>query len=537
MTSRAIHRSTSFQFAQSFDGSREEPGFARTSRASRSERSSRTTDSARSSRSGSSIRSTRSGRPARSGQDSKGSGWMQKTLGVPARFMEPRVQLMVVVILLVLFGLVMVYSASSIEAMNEIGQPAYYLIRQLALAAAGFVFIAIEVRVGYHNLCGRFFKPLWAVMTFFLLLTAALGIAGGGAVRWIRIAGIGFQPSEFAKVGIVVTFALICQRFFEDKTINFKQFLIYVALGIGIPLALIIKQPDKGTTLIMCLTLFVMLSTTGMKLKPLLPVFIVFAIAALALGLHDDYSRARIMTMFDPWSDRFGAGYQVTQGFIAFGNGGLFGRGIGQSMQKYSFLPEAHNDFIFAVVGEECGLVGTVVVVLAFVAILWLSFKIARNAPDLCGKLVASGAASVLCIQFLINVGGILGLTPMTGKPLPFLSYGGSSILSCLILVGLIISVSESSVLPETTYDRARGRMSLTAGGGSAQSGYNEGGGVSDFGRKKDFTVFSGGASGARRPERINLGPSSAERLRTSDGGPQVRNRTSRGSSRPRTRR
>lgn len=547
MTSRVVQSVAHLGFARNLGGGREgqptagvlraERGSNRSDRSMRASRSSGRSSGRTSGRTTGRDSGRTSGRTSGRNAGGKSGGWMQKSLGVPARFMEPRVQLCVVVAFLVLFGLVMVYSASSIEAMNELGRSTYYFERQLVLALVGTFFIWLEVRLGYHAICTTWFKALWAFMTGLLLLTAALGIAGGGAVRWISIFGFSFQPSEFAKIGIVVTFAILCQRYYEERSITLKQLLAYTALGVGLPLLLIIKQPDKGTTLIMVLTLFVMLSTTGLKLKPMIPFFVIIMIAALVLALHDDYSRARVLTMLDPWRDRFGDGYQVTQGFIAFGNGGLFGRGIGQSMQKYSFLPEAHNDFIFAVVGEECGLVGTSLVVLAFIAIIWLSYKIARNAPDLSGKLIASGAASVLGIQFLVNVGGILGLSPMTGKPLPFLSYGGSSILSCLMLVGLILAVSEESVLPETVYDRARGRISLTTGGGSAQSGYNEGVPGTELGRRRGFTLLPGGATSARRPDRIDLGPSSTDRLRGKDVGPTVRRGSGRSSSRPRSRR
>ena len=232
------------------------------------------------------------------------------------------------------------------------------------------------------------------------------------------------------------------------------------------------------------------------------------SIILLVMILRDDYSRQRVITMLFPESDPFGAGYQIIQGYYAFGNGGLFGVGIWLSRQKYSYLPEAHNDFIFAIIGEELGLLGTVFVCLLFVLFVWAAIQIAQYSNDLWGKLIAAGCGSLIAVQFLVNVCGVTGMVPLTGKPLPFLSYGGSSVLSCFILVGLILSVSNHSDLPETVHDVQRAQL------GEAPSRT----------RKEAFVLMDGGAAPSR-PRRVDLGPSASDRLRGARSG------SSRGSS------
>ena len=173
------------------------------------------------------------------------------------------------------------------------------------------------------------------------------------------------------------------------------------------------------------------------------------------------------MAMLDPWSDPYNNGYQLIQGFYAFGAGGLFGVGIGMSKQKYNYLPFAHNDFIFAVIGEECGVVGTVGMLAGFAVLLWAGYRIAINAPDLAGRLVAMGCSSILVIQMLLNVCGVIGIFPLSGKPIPFVSYGGSSIMSSIMIVGLIFSVSKESRMPLSEYDERRSAWSVTAAQGT----------------------------------------------------------------------
>jgi cell division protein FtsW len=384
-------------------------------------------------------------------------------MGVPARFMRPRIVLVVVTFVLVAFGLLMIYSASSIKAQSSQGDAAYYLKRQLLFVLVGLAGAVLLARTDYHVWYKKALRIIWVVTLALLALTALMGIGSHGATRWISIGPINLQPSEFAKITIVLTGANLCESYFDDGAIDFRQFLINGAIGVGIPLVLVLAQPDKGSTLIAAATLLVMLYLSGVSGKTILLILGICLAAFFVYSMKDEYSRKRFLTSLDPWSDPYGDGYQLIQGFYAFGTGGLFGVGIGMSKQKYSYLPEAHNDFIFAIIGEECGLVGCLAVIAAFVIFVYAGIQICKYAPDLAGRLIACGCTSLIAIQFFVNVLGVIGITPLTGKPLPFLSYGGSSIISCLMLVGLIVSVSRSSVLPETVNERRRRQMSVAA--------------------------------------------------------------------------
>ena len=420
---------------------------------------------------------------------------------VPARFMQPQLLLIVVTSALVIFGLLMIFSASSVGAIADFGDGAHYVKRQVALVALGAGAAFVLARTNYHVWAREALPAIWIVITAALVVTALLGWVSHGAQRWLSIAGITLQPSEFAKVAIVLTAANIAQRYVEDADISIAHALGLGAVGVGIPLLLILAQPDKGTTIIAGATVLVILYLSGLPAKLVGGIMIMGVLGILLLSLRDDYSRSRIMVLINPWLDRWGAGYQLIQGFYAFGNGGIFGVGLGLSRQKYAYLPEAHNDFIFAIVGEELGLVGTLGVLAGFAAFAWLGFQIARYAPDLMGRLIAAGCTTLICVQLLVNVCGVLGIIPLSGKPLPFISYGGSSEIACLMLVGLILSVSHASSLPQTVHDRRRSQMQVADG--PEEHGHESGG----------FRLLDGGSSGGGF-KRIDLGPSASDRLR-----------------------
>lgn len=421
----------------------------------------------------------------------------------PSRFMAPRLVLIAATFVLVAMGLLMIFSASSVSALADMGDPTYYLKRQAVFVVVGTALAAIVAHFDYHVWSHSLVWLLWMGVVGLLMLTAIIGVATKGAVRWVELAGFRFQPSEFAKPVVILTAANILQAWFEEGSLSFERGLGLAAVGVGVPLVLIIVQPDKGTTLIIAATVFVMAVLAGLPLSIVIPAIGALFVVGLVVGLGDDYSRQRILTMLDPWKDPFDTGYQLIQGFYAFGSGGLTGVGLGLSRQKYAYLPEAHNDFIFAIIGEELGLVGALAVLALFVAIIWAGYRIARYAPDLAGTLIAAGSASLLTIQLLLNVTGVLGLFPLSGKPLPFVSYGGSSIMSSLIMVGLMVSVSCASSLPETVYDVRRSQMRVSRDSSGAGQ------------MTPVFKVLDGGNPRGGR-ERIDLGPSPTERLRGS---------------------
>ena len=473
--------------------------------------------------------------PRRSG---RGSREERTIFGVPERFMRPRLVLFAVVGILAAFGVLMVYSASSVSALNSTGDAAYYLKRQLTFLLVGTVAAVILAKSDYRLWAKKLLLPIWGVSVLLLLAVIALGTDNDmGATRWINLGFFDLQPSEFAKITVIFTAANIAERYYEEGSIDWSTFIKLLVAGVGVPILLILIQPDKGSTMVLCLTLVVMGYLAGMPKGFLAIVLVGGALAFLALSLKDDYSRQRLLTMLNPWSDPYDSGYQLIQGFYAFGSGGLFGVGLGFSRQKYSYLPMAHNDFIFAIIGEECGLVGTIGLLAGFAVFLWAGFQIARYAPDLCGRLIAAGCTSIVIVQLLLNVCGVLGLFPLSGKPIPFVSYGGSSIIASMMLVGLIASVSLHSSLPETAHDSARRSWQVEADDGRPRGGRGltvvEGGASAPRDRGAQSVQSSrvgfgvGRAGGAQR--RINLGPSPTDRLRGGRGGSRDTRGTRRG--------
>lgn len=436
---------------------------------------------------------------------------------VPARIMAPRVILYVTAFALTAFGLLMIYSSSSILCLTSStydNDPAYFVERQALFACVGLAVAVVLARVDYRFWRGAPLRVVW-VLTLVLLCLTHTPIAGSdayGATRWISVAGFRLQPSELAKVTVLLTAANLCERYFQDEELDFGRFARLMCIGVGIPLLLILIQPDKGTTGILVLTVIIMAYLAGGSRPIILGVLGLCVVGAVVLALRDDYSRARVLTMLNPFQDPYGDGYQLIQGFYAFATGGLFGVGLGLSRQKYSYLPMAYNDFIFAVIGEELGLVGTLGTLAAFALLVWAGLKIAENAPDLTGRLVAAGCTSLIAIQLLLNVCGVLGLFPLSGKPVPFISYGGTSIVSCLMLVGLVASVSRRSTLPLTEADRRRGQLRMVGAEAAPPPGPSRR-------QERPGRVPSDGAGGLGRSRGARSAYASGGSLRVVEGG------------------
>lgn len=391
--------------------------------------------------------------------------WGEKYIaGVPARIMRPRLVFLSCLIAICMFGLLMIYSASSVESLQENGSSWFFLYRQAIFMFIGFVLFAM---IGSRLLPWPLFrsKLVWGVwFGVLVLLIAVLFVGQGaeewGASRWIDLGIFNLQPAEVAKPVIIVLTAKIFADYFEDGTIDTRAFLIQMLIMLPFPLFLIFKEPDLGTTIIIALTVFAIAILCGLPWRVVAFVTVAAFVLGAAAIVTSPYRAKRFLAFLDPWSDPYDTGYQATLAIMAFASGGLFGRGIGNSTMKYHYLPEAHNDYILAIIGEELGFVGTAIFVLVFVAMIIAAFYICREAPTLHAQLLASGCTIILAVQFLINVFGILGVMPMTGKPLPFVSYGGSSIIASLVLAALIFRVSvESNV--ETAADRRRSGMAV----------------------------------------------------------------------------
>ena len=382
----------------------------------------------------------------------------KQIMGVPARIMRPCLLLIAAAVGLTLFGLVMIYSASSVEAMSEQGDAAFYVKRQALFIVAGLVLAAGAAKADYHKLCSKTgLAAMGLVIIGMLAVVRVAGAGANGATRWLEVGPLRLQPSEFAKVFVLLAASGTAAEFFE-RTIDQTTFAKRLALYVGLPVLLIVVQPDKGTAGIICLLVFVIAYDAGFDRDILIKFALLVAVVGLVYSLRDDYSRQRVLTMFNPWSDEWGNGYQLTRGFMAFGSGGLTGVGLGMSRMKYSYLPEAHNDFVFAIVGEELGLVGTLAVLAAFAFLAVQALDVARNASDHEGRLIAVAGVTLLLAQLFLNVFGVLGLFPLSGKPLPFISSGGSSILASLIMVGLILSVSRDAASSDE-FDRRRSSL------------------------------------------------------------------------------
>ncbi|MDQ3889586.1 MAG: putative lipid II flippase FtsW [Actinomycetota bacterium] len=347
--------------------------------------------------------------------------------------------LVLVTLGLVAFGLVMVYSASSARSALAAGDPAYYLKRQALYASVGLAALAILARLDFR-LLRRAGGPLLLVTLVFLGAVLVLGTPVNGARRWLSLGILDFQPSELAKLALALWLAALLARRRPPRS------LAGLARPIGVVLlvacALILAEPDLGTATAIAIMAAAILVVAGTPIRVLgaaggLAVTIVLAAAWL-----EPYRRARIFSFLDPWSDPDGAGFQSVQAMIALGSGGIFGVGLGESVQKIHYLPEASTDMIFAIVGEELGLIGAVAVIAAFAAFGYAGFSVALRCRDRFGKLLAAGLTALVCGQAAVNLAAVLGLAPLTGIPLPFVSYGGSSLIVALSAVGILLNIA-----------------------------------------------------------------------------------------------
>ena len=355
-------------------------------------------------------------------------------------------RLMVVMTLsLVAFGLVMVYSASSVLALQRFGDPSYFFKRQALWAAIGIAAMFVMGKIDYRAL-RRYAPPMLALSFLLLLLVLVPGIGGGevnGAMRWIRIGGLSFQPSELMKpVLLVAVSASLAKR--REKLGDFVHGLgPYLALT-GMVMLVIMFEPDLGTAAALGASVVCVLFFAGARTAHLGLLGVMAAPVLYVQLFKVGFRKGRLLAYLDPWSDPLGRGFQIIQSFLAFGGGGLTGRGLGESRQKLLFLPEPHSDFIFSVIGEELGLVAALAVVGAFMFLLFMGIRVALRCDDEFGRFLAFGISALLGIESLVNMGVATGLFPNKGMPLPFVSAGGSALLVSLICMGILISISRS---------------------------------------------------------------------------------------------
>lgn len=364
----------------------------------------------------------------------------------PAHIMAPRVMVALSTLALVVLGLVMVYSSSSITAFVEQGDSTGEAIKQCLFVIIGIVFAVGAILFGKHDfLRGTGALIFWGVCMALLVLTALLGTVGLGAKRWLIVGPVSIQISEFAKIAFVLLAARIAEDY-RNGAIDMYEALKQAAIFIIIPLGfLFVTQSDLGTTLICCVGLFMVLVLSGLPSRIIVGILAVGAVLVLVAILLSSYRSDRLFNFLDPWSDEQGTGYQLIHSFKALAAGGFFGVGIGNSYEKLQYLPEAETDFIFAIIGEELGLFGALLVICAFLVFLRGGFLIASQSKSMFSGFVAAGLTTMIVFQAFLNIACVVGLFPTTGKPLPFISSGGSSMISSLLLVGIILAISFDS--------------------------------------------------------------------------------------------
>ena len=364
--------------------------------------------------------------------------------GVPARIMRPRLIFVLLTLILCMFGCLMVYSASSVTSLSEYGTATHYVQRQAMFMLGGWFAIGFIYLFPINFFSSKIENVGLGVFTLALVYVLIGGEDAGGAVRWMRIGSFLFQPSEFAKIVILMVAARILASYRQGE-IDFREAALQALFAIGLPLFLIAREPDFGSVVIILVALVIMLWVSGLNYGFAGVVLVLGILGAALVIASAPYRLRRFLVAWNPWADPFGDGYQATLAIMAFASGGLFGRGIGNSTMKYNYLPEAHNDFILAIIGEECGFFGTLLFIGTFLALCWTAVRIARQCKDPHLRYFVIACSGLLVCQFLINAMGILCITPMTGKTLPLISYGGSSVISTLCMIGLILRASRDS--------------------------------------------------------------------------------------------
>ena len=354
------------------------------------------------------------------------------------------IQLLFPVLFLVGIGIVMVYSASSAVALKKFGSDYLFLKKQALFALIGIVAL-VACRHFPYQWYRPLTYPLLAVALLFLIAIQVtdLGFSAGGSTRWLRIGSLTFQPSEFARFAMVVFLAYSLDK----KRENIKEFSIGFIphiLVFGVFAVCIFQQPDFGSVVILAIITWLMMFVGGVRCTHLFTSLIALLPVAVYYLVMEEYRVKRLLSFLNPWEYPADEGYQVVHSLMAFGTGGLWGTGIGKGFQKLFYLPEPHTDFIFSIIGEEFGLFGVLIIIGLYGLILFKGIQIARHTPDTFGSLMAFGLTSAMGIQVCINMGVALGLLPTKGLTLPFLSYGGTSLLLNMASIGILMNISAS---------------------------------------------------------------------------------------------
>jgi cell division protein FtsW len=345
-------------------------------------------------------------------------------------------------LLLVCTSVVMVYSASSFVAMEKQNDPYAYLVKQAMWVLLGLCVLPVMMRIDYRT----YRQPvvIWTglAVAAVALIAVLFGTPRNGATRWLGIGPLGIQPSELAKIVVIIFIAALLERRM-DRIDEPSYALLPIGIVIGGMVGLILAEPDLGTAVSILMIGAVMIFVAGVNYRYVLGLAIASLPALYVLLMSSEYRRRRVLAFLDPWSDPLGDGFQMIQSMIAVGTGGVVGRGLMGGVQKLFYLPEPHNDFIYSVISEELGLIGATVVLVCFCIITWRGMRTALRAPDRFGAFLAIGLTTMIAFQAFFNISVVLGMLPTKGIPLPFVSYGGSSLLINLLGMGILLNVSQ----------------------------------------------------------------------------------------------
>ena len=352
--------------------------------------------------------------------------------------------LLFAVLTLLAIGIIMIFSASSIRGEEMFNDSYHFLKRQAVFAVIGLIVMAIVMNIDYH-IFEKYAKYiiLFAIVLLALVLIPGIGKKVGGSRRWLGIAGLGGQPSEVAKLALIMYIAQFYTR--KNNLIkSFKKGILPILIVTGIIFMLILIEPDLGTASLILAIVFVMLFANGAKIWHLIGLGMVSVPAVFYFIYSEPYRKERFLAFLDPWSDPLDTGYHIIQSLLALGSGGLFGVGLGNSHQKFLYLPEPGTDFIFAIIGEELGFLATLLVILLYLVVAWKGLKISYNTKDRFGSILAMGITVMIIVQAILNIAVVTASMPITGITLPFISYGGSSLVMFLFSVGILLNISKN---------------------------------------------------------------------------------------------
>jgi cell division protein FtsW len=354
--------------------------------------------------------------------------------------------LMMVMVVLVVIGLGATMSASSTVGIEQAADRLHFFKRQLVGVGLGFAALMLTSRIRYH-VYRKLALPIYVVTVGALLAVLVVGDVVGGARRWIDLGPFTFQPSEIAKFSVIVLLAMLLER--KQRNLDtVGHFLAPVVFAVGVVGALIMAEPDLGTTILVGASALAVLWVSPAPARYVLLLAAGAVVAVTVMAFAADYRVDRITGFLDPWANPSTEGYQLIQGLYALGDGGIFGVGLGASRARWFYLPNAHTDFIFAIIGEETGLIGGLTVFGLFVVLAVAGWSVAARAPDRFGRMVATGITAWISIQALINVGGVLGVLPITGIALPFVSFGSTALIMSMAALGVLVNIAQEGSGP-----------------------------------------------------------------------------------------